>query len=440
MSAHQLDIISQAQQGNPKALSELLNRALSSKKIKTRAKLVQNHLTIFAEGTEMPNQQSLVGVIKRGISDLGVECLVSVKVYGKEIDNPSAGWVDEIFLKDDPSQSKSSAAVERSGANGIEWDKLRQSALEMSQTTLLRGRKLATDRRFIIGSISFVLVALLTTAGVVGFNIATTRISDSQAISEAQALVAEANVSDAVGMEALTAASENLREARDILRRIEDTRGSRYAAAQAELAQVRDALESVESRIDAEESAASNWQEGQAMAQRAIQYVNTPPYPLEEWQKAKEDLSHAIAMLGSIPKGSTYADQARAALAEYQEKLAWMEQGMANEQAAMDVLATGDQFAREAYDYTNNKSRFQAAELTQAKTLWQKAIDHTKTVPPTSNAYRQISDRISLYTGNVNRIDDKIREINSCWSRSFASERLCNTVFLSLSNPSNAWR
>jgi len=440
MSAHQLDIISQAQQGNPKALSELLNRALSSKKIKTRAKLVQNHLTIFAEGTEVPNQQSLVGVIKRGISDLGVECLVSVKVYGKEIDNPSAGWVDEIFLKDDPSQSKASAAVDQSSFNGIEWDQLRQRALEVSQTALRRGRKLVTDRRFIIGSTSFVLVALLTTAGIVGFNIATTRMSDSQAIAEAQALVAEANISEAVGIEALTAASENLREARDILRRIEDTRGSRYAAAQAELAQVRETLESVENRINAEESAASNWQEGQAMAQRAIQYVNTPPYPLEEWQKAKEDLSDAIAMLGSVPRGSTYADQASDALVEYQEKLAWMEQGMANEQTAVDVLATGDQLAREAYDYTNNKSRFQAAELTQAKTLWQKAIDHTKIVPPTSNAYRQISDRISLYTGNVNRIDDKIREINSCWSRSFASETLCNTVFLSLSNPSNAWR
>ena len=77
----------------------------------------------------------------------------------------------------------------------------------------------------------------------------------------------------------------------------------------------------------------------------------------------------------------------------------------------MKVLNAADQLARQAYDYTNGKSRFQAAELTQAKTLWQKAIDHTRTVPPTSNAYRQISERISLYTENANKIEDELREM-----------------------------
>ena len=440
MSAHQLDIISQAQQGNPKALSDLLNRALSSKNIKTRAKLAQNRLTIFAEGIELPNQKSLVGVVKRGISDLGVDCLISVKVYGKKIDTPGESWVDEIFLKDDPNQSKSLSSADQSKSNGVDWHQLRQQTLKTSQAGLLRARKLLTDKRFIMGSVAFVLLALLTTGGVIGFSVATTRINDGNAISAAQALVAEANVPNAAGLDALTTASEKLREARDILRNIEDKRGSRYATAQAELTQVRESLQTVESRIEAEESAVSNWRDGQAMAQRAIQYVNTPPYPLEEWQKAKDDLSSAIAMIGSIPKGSTYADQARAALAEYQEKLAWIEQGMANEQTAMDVLVAGDNLGRQAYDYTNGKYRFQASELTQAKSLWQKAIDHTKTVPPTSNAYRQIPDRISLYTSNLNKVDDKLREINSCWSNSYASESFCNTVFLSLSNPDSAWR
>jgi hypothetical protein len=440
MSAHQLDIISQAQQGNPKALSDLLNRALSSKNIKTRAKLVQNRLTIFAEGSELPNQQSLVGVIKRGLSDLGVDCLISVKVYGKKIDTPEEGWVDEIFLKDDPNQSKSLSSADRSKSNGVDWHQLRQQALKTSQAGLLRARKLLTDKRFIIGSVAFVLLALLTTGGIIGFDLATTRINDGKSIAAAQTLVAEANVPNAAGLEALTTASEKLREARDILRSIEDTRGSRYATAQAELTQVRESLQTVESRIEAEESAVSNWRDGQAMAQRAIQYVNTPPYSLEEWQKAKDDLSSAIAMIGSIPKGSTYADQARAALAKYQEKLAWIDQGMANEQTAMDVLTAGDNLGRQAYDYTNGKYRFQAAELTQAKSLWQKAIDHTKTVPPTSNAYRQISDRISLYTKNSNKIDDELREMNDCWRKSYASESFCNSVYLYLANPDSAWK
>lgn len=438
MSAHQLDIISQAQQGNPKALSDLLNRALSTKEIKIRAKLAQNRLTIFAEGHELPSQESLVGVIKRGISDLGIDCLVSIKIYGKKTDSNEQGWIDEIFLKDAPDQQNLS--MSQSKPNEFNWNKIQRQILTASQTGILHARKLATDKRFVIGSVAFVLLALLTTGGILGFDIAKTRINDGKAIAEAKALVAEANVSNATGLEALNTASEKLRDAREILRGIEDGRGSRYAAAQAELAQVRESLSAVESRIEAEESAVSNWQEGQTLARQAIQYVNSPPYPLEEWQKAKDDLSRAIGMIGSIPQGSVYADQGRAALVEYREKLAWIERGMTNEQTAMDVLAAGDTLARQAYDYTNGKYRFQASELTQAKSLWQKAIDHTKTVPPTSNAYRQISDRISLYTANLNKIDDSIREVNSCWSRSYASESFCNSVYLSLSNPSSSLR
>ena len=105
----------------------------------------------------------------------------------------------------------------------------------------------------------------------------------------------------------------------------------------------------------------------------------------------------------------------------------------------MDVLAYGDQLARQAYDYTNGKYDFQISELTQAKSLWHKTINHTKTVPPTSNAYRQIPDRISVYTTNVNSIDDKVQEIKSCWSNSYASASFCNNVFLSISNPDSAW-
>jgi len=434
MSAHQLDIISQAQQGNPKALSDLLNRALEQKHIKTRAKLVQQRLTIFAEGDEVPNQQSLIGIIKRGIKDLGVDTLVSIKVYGRKSNTPDEGWIDEIFLGDD-SNLTGPSALGSSNAARFDWHSFKHRTFHIGRQSLIRGRKLVTDKRFLIGASGFVLIALLTTAGVIGLSIVQTRMSQGQAIAEAQTLISEAKISEAPTMPELTAASEKLTEARDILRGIEDSRGSLYATAQEELEQVRTSLDTVDRRIQAEESATSNWREGQALAQKAIQYVNTPPYPLDEWQKAKDDLNQAIAMIGAVPKGSSYAEQARTALEEYQQKLDWMDQGMANEQAALEVLNAADQLARQAYDYTNGKSRFQAAELTQAKTLWQKAIDHTRTVPPTSNAYRQISERISLYTENANKIEDELREMNECWTRSYASQSFCNSVYLYLKNP-----
>ncbi len=439
MSAHQLDIISQARQANPKALSELLNRALSSKKIITRAKLVQDRLTIFAEGNEVPDQKSLVQIIRRGVKDLEINCLTDIKIYGRKIDSPTEGWTDEIFLKYDSEQLTPSTSGSKSNSTRLDWQKLRQQFLNAGRSSLRYTQKLLTDKRFIISSFIIMLLTVISIGGVIGYKVLKAYNNSNKILTEVQALIAETNVSSANSLEALTTASQKLEKARNLLRKIEDVPGSRYSTAQAELEKVRESLQTVKSQIRAEESASSTWQEAEAMAKEAIDYVNEPPYPLEEWEKAIDKLNSAITIMGSIPKESTYAAQATSALAEYHKKLTWIKQGIANEKKAMDVLAYGDQLARQAYDYTNGKYDFQISELTQAKSLWQKTINHTKTVPPTSNAYRQIPDRISVYTTNVNSIDDKVQEIKSCWSNSYASASFCNNVFLSISNPDSAW-
>jgi len=434
MSAHQLNLISQAQQGNPKAIADLLNRALEPKNIVTRAKLFQRCLTIFAEGPEVPNQQSLIGVIKRGIKDLDIDTLDSVKVYGKKTDASGKGWVDEIILNDSLDNSRFSA-TNGAKSSDFNWSELGQKCLAVGQELLIRGRKLATNKRFIIGATSFVLLALITTIGVVGFNVAQTRMAQREAISEARVLFSEAKISETSSMAELNSAADKLTEARDILRGVEESPWSLYDTAQDNLATVRKALEVVEGRISSEESAGSQWTAANTQAQQAIQSVNSPPYPVENWQTAKDELSKAISALTAIPDNSSYAGQKKQVLEQYQEKLAWINQGMSNEQKAAQVLQTGDTLAQQAYSYTNGKSRFQAAELTQAKALWQKAIDHTRTVPSTSDAYRQIAERIGLYTENANKIESELREMNECWSRSYASQSLCNSVYLSLKDP-----
>ncbi|WP_416665995.1 hypothetical protein [Egbenema bharatensis] len=434
MSAHKLDIISQAQRGNPKALSDLLNRALESKQIKIRAKLVQQHLTIFAEGDEIPNQQSLIGIIKRGVKDLGIDTLVSIKVYGKKTNTSNKGWIDEIFLKDAPTTTVK-LPISHPRASAFNWHTFRQFTQHMARQMLAHGRNLVTNKRFIISSAGVVLTALLIISGIAGVSVMHVRITQGKAIAEAKVLVSEANTSEASTLDELTTASEKLTNARNILRGIENSWGSLYASAQEELGQVRTALDTVKQRIDAEKSATSILERGRDMAQKAIQYVNTPPYPLNEWQKAKEELSQAIAITESIPTESSYAEQAKIVLAEYKQKLDWIEQEITNEQKAVQTLNVADQLARQAYDYTNGKSRFTAAELTNAKNLWEKAIDYTKTVPPTSDAYRHITERISLYTENINKIEDKLREMNECWTRSYASQSFCNSVYLYLRRP-----
>ncbi len=433
MSAHQIDLISQAQQGNPKALSDLLNRALAPKHIVTRAKLQQNRLTIFAEGDALPDQASLVGVIKRGIRDLKIDNLISIKIYGKTADGSRDGWVDEIRLKDEV-QNSASLGVAESG--NFDWDVWHQRTSRVAQTVWRRGKKLSTDKRFIIGAISVISLTVLATVGIIVVNVLQTRTVQQQDINEARALVVEAKVTETSSMNELEASVDKLTEARDILRAIEDSRGSLYAVAQEDLEKVRDAIDVVESRIEDETEASSTWSAANQFAQSAILAVNNPPYPVEDWEEAREQLSKAIEAFKAIPDSSAYAGQAQSAVTQFEEKLAWINQGFANEQEALKVLQAADNLGQQAYGYTNRRSKFQASELTQAKEMWQKAIDQTKTVPPTSDAYNRVSERISLYTENMNKIEDEIREMNECWGKSYASQSLCNSVYLSLKNPS----
>lgn len=112
-----------------------------------------------------------------------------------------------------------------------------------------------------------------------------------------------------------------------------------------------------------------------------------------------------------------------------------MEGGMANERAAVAVLQSADEIAQRAYRSTSGRSRFQVAELTQAKDIWQEAVDQVKDVPPTSNAYRQVSDRLSLFSGNIGTLDAEIQTMNECQARSTGTSTFCNIVIVRLQSP-----
>ena len=96
----------------------------------------------------------------------------------------------------------------------------------IGRQSLIRGRKLVTDKRFLIGASGFVLIRGALLDGQLGVNwplsIVQTRMSQGQAIAEAQTLKFQKPRSQkAPTMPELTAASEKgLTEARDILRGI----------------------------------------------------------------------------------------------------------------------------------------------------------------------------------------------------------------------------
>lgn len=434
MSAHKIDIISRASQGNPKAISDLLNRALAPKNIVVRAKLMQDCLTIFAEGKEVPDQLSLVGVIRRGINDLSIDSLASVKVYGKLSGETSSSWSETIQLKEE-ALSPQTGVAPQTGSASLDWANIQAKATDVYFHSLKIGKKLLQNKRLVFGSLGFAALILVTIGGVVGVNAFQTRSQGRQAIQTAQVLVQDANATAASGTSELTAASEKLSEAISVLEAVPDARWSLYDQAQAEIEEISTALQQVERRLEVEESATSIWESANRLAVQAIEFTSAPPYSIEDWEIGHRDLSRAVELLGTIARGSSYAGQAQEKLAEYQEKLSWMEGGMANERTAIAVLQSADETAQRAYRSTSGRSRFQVAELTEAKDIWQEAVDQVKDVPPTSNAYRQVSDRLSLFSGNIGTLEEKIQTMNECQARSTGTSTFCNIVIVRLQSP-----
>jgi len=106
------DWIEQARQGHPGAITHLLNSALVSKGIKAKVNRQDGQLIIFLEGKEIPEPSSLRGVIQRGIKDLSLETIDSVKIYGRKIGESSTSWQEEIVLRRFPGMN-----LPTSGAN-----------------------------------------------------------------------------------------------------------------------------------------------------------------------------------------------------------------------------------------------------------------------------------------------------------------------------------
>jgi hypothetical protein len=117
---HSSNLLDQARQGSPRAIAQLINRALESQNIRVKVSRDINRLTIIAEAENTPNQESLVGIIRRGIKDLDTDLIDTIKLYGRRVKHPSTDWSDEILLKE--------TLTTQSGIGGVKAGQTQASA------------------------------------------------------------------------------------------------------------------------------------------------------------------------------------------------------------------------------------------------------------------------------------------------------------------------
>lgn len=90
------NLLQLAQQGDPEAITTLMNRVLQPKGATAEVRTWDNCLHIFVSSTRTLNQSALASFIRRGMESLGVGSVQTVKVYGIKVGEESPVWTDEF--------------------------------------------------------------------------------------------------------------------------------------------------------------------------------------------------------------------------------------------------------------------------------------------------------------------------------------------------------
>ena len=85
-----------AKQGNPQAITILLNRQLQSKGITAKVSAKDSCLQIMLEATNVLNQKGLVAAIQKWIDGLGVDSIQRVQIYAKQTGEDIPAWNDSF--------------------------------------------------------------------------------------------------------------------------------------------------------------------------------------------------------------------------------------------------------------------------------------------------------------------------------------------------------
>ncbi|MGF1673375.1 MAG: TM2 domain-containing protein [Rivularia sp. (in: cyanobacteria)] len=92
------NLLQLAKQGDPKAIAALMNKSLQPKGITAKVAFKNNCLQIMLESDQVPDQQTLVMFVRKGITNLETAFIEKVKIYGKCLGEEFPAWNHEFEL------------------------------------------------------------------------------------------------------------------------------------------------------------------------------------------------------------------------------------------------------------------------------------------------------------------------------------------------------
>lgn len=117
------NILEQAKQGNPNAIAALMSRSMKSQGIDVKASLDQRCLEVILEAAKVPTPATTVSFIRKGMTNLGVHSIDTVRVSAYQTGDSTPAWQEEIVLQE-PAFSAPSPSMSSSQFGSDETDAL----------------------------------------------------------------------------------------------------------------------------------------------------------------------------------------------------------------------------------------------------------------------------------------------------------------------------
>lgn len=95
----QQNILAAAKQGNPQAISALINRQLQPQGITAKAKLIEGCLQILVESATMPPQNEIVPYVVKGVRGLQVAAIKALVISGRRSGEDLPDWTERVDLE-----------------------------------------------------------------------------------------------------------------------------------------------------------------------------------------------------------------------------------------------------------------------------------------------------------------------------------------------------
>ncbi|MFE1744904.1 CD225/dispanin family protein [Coleofasciculus sp. H7-2] len=170
----QTNLLELARAGDVRAIASLINHQLQPKGITAKATLKDDCLQIMLESAQVPNQQALVTFIRKWITQLGVECIKRVKVYGRLTGDEFPSWSQDFEATSvgNNAQSETSIPSTKNSVSENSKTSTNQDNLKIIASPRIQFQsKTSCPRTYLVPSILVTLFACIP-AGLVGISFA----------------------------------------------------------------------------------------------------------------------------------------------------------------------------------------------------------------------------------------------------------------------------